>query len=128
MSTEPNLNDLAPYPLRYEEVTAEGLAKAIAVRAQADKARLDHMTVTSGLEWDAVIFAITKGYANTLLLRGLIEHAPKHADEVARTLWAEWQDGTGLAEWLAEWLGDWCISVEAINDIVAARFAQEPKP
>jgi hypothetical protein len=107
-----NINILAPYPTRAEDVTAEKVARHVAVAAQLryratmDAAELDHVAMTLFVQEWGVVY----------LLREIEERAGTHvADSLARELWEAWDDGSGLGEWLWEWLTEWGIDPEAVT-------------
>ena len=101
----------APYPTRAEDVTADNLARHIAVAAQRrfratmDAAELDRTAMTLFVqEWGAVF-----------LLREIQERSGTAvADVVARSLWEAWNDGSHLGECLWEWLTEYGIDPEAV--------------
>src|SRR5690349_9292303 len=102
----------APYPTRSEDVTADGLAKHLAVAAQRDfRATQDAAEIDKNqmarfvYEWGIVY-----------LLREAQERAGvRVADDLARGLWENWNDGSGLGEWLWEWLTEYGIDPEAVS-------------
>lgn len=103
---------LAPYPTRAEDVTAEALAKHIAVAAQhryritLDAAELDRTEMTLFVQEWGVVY----------LLREIQERSGVEvADAVARDLWEAWEDGSGLGEFLWEWLTEYGIDPEAVG-------------
>lgn len=112
MSTNP-LNDLAPYPRRESEVTAESLARSLMVQAQANRHRMMYDRTPDG--------AVSGGnrlidvYGVVKLLKVLQTVAPDVADEVARDLWSDWEDGATVAEWLHAWLTSAGIDPEQVN-------------
>lgn len=112
MSTNP-LNDIAPYPRRESEVTAESLARSLMVQAQANRHRMIHDRTADG--------AVSGGnrlvdvYGVVKLLKALQTVAPAVADEVARDLWSDWEDGATVTEWLHAWLTSAGIDPERVN-------------
>lgn len=111
------LNDLAPYPQTEDAATAEAMAKNHAVRTQANFVRA--LDLPSGHPDEKSAFnTLVSNFAIVYLLRALAEHAPDHADEVARGLWSEWNAGDSLGEWTWEWLTGWGIDPNQVNRIV----------
>jgi hypothetical protein len=103
--------NLAPYPIDAEDVTADGLAKHLAVsaqrrfRANMDAPDLDRTALNLFVKEWAVIY----------LLREMEERAGvKVADDVARALWESWNDGSHLGEMLWEWLTEYGINPEEV--------------
>jgi hypothetical protein len=78
--------------LRSSEVFAEHVGRD-------DPGYEDHLRDT----WRASA-AFVSEWAALRLLRGLIEHTPERADEVARDLWSALEFGDSLGECLWEWL------------------------
>lgn len=110
------LNDLAPYPQTEGAATAEAMAKSHAVRTQAAFVRA--LDLPPGHPDDRAAFnALVWNFGITYLLRALAEHAPDHADEVARGLWSEWEAGDGLGEFAWEWLTEWGIDPKQVQAI-----------
>lgn len=111
MSTNP-LNDIAPYPRRSSDVTAEALARSLSVQALANWTRMTEapaeQAVTAGNR-------LVDVYGVVKLLKVLQTVAPDVADEVARDLWSDWHDGAAVAEWLHAWLTTAGIDPEQVN-------------
>jgi hypothetical protein len=105
-------NNLAPYPTSVDDVTADKLARHLAVGAQRDlRATMDASDVTR----DAMA-RLVYGWGVTFLLRELQERAGVTvADAVAQDLWEAWEDGSSLGEFLWEWLTEYGIDPEAVN-------------
>lgn len=104
--------NFAPYPTRVEDVTADKLARHIAVAAQRrfrttmDAAELDRTEMTLFVQEWGVVY----------LLREIEERAGAPvADALARDLWEAWDDGSGLGEFLWEWLTEYGIDPEAVS-------------
>ncbi len=124
------LDDITPYPRRAADVTAGGLARHSAAFAQ-----LHHCIATDHPDSDVVeqsLDQVVAYYGITYLLRELIERAgTRQADEVARTLWAEWDTGSGMGPDIWGWLSeDYGIDPERINrlaqQIIADDLAGDP--
>lgn len=115
------IDDVAPYPKREEDVTAVALARHLACQVQADIARsLGHYYQGSGDRQGAHDFGLLVGrltgrWGCLRLLRALIEHAPDHADEVAKQLWCDWNDGSSPPEFTWEWLTEYGIDPERVS-------------
>ena len=125
MSTNP-LNDLAPYPRTADEATADAMARHLTVTAQYRKALIDSLVDCRTAEertryLDSVGLMIAE-HSLAKTLRALIEHAPDHADEVARRVWTAWEDGGAIAEDLHAWLTEYGIDPgrvdAAVNDLM----------
>lgn len=102
---------LAPYPKRAEDVTADGLAQSLAVAAQ----RSHRAQEAAELDTNAKK-AFVYQWGIVFLLREVQERAGSTvADRLARALWENWEDGSGLGEWLWEWLTEWGINPEAVS-------------
>ncbi|TDD97593.1 hypothetical protein [Actinomadura rubrisoli] len=107
------LNDLAPWPATEADVTAESLARYLAVRAQAHQTHRKTASSPEGREW--ATSATVDMFGLVKLLRILQEVAPETADEAAKGLWSDWQDGAPVDEWLWSWLTEYGIDPEAVN-------------
>jgi len=107
------LDALAPWPKREEDVTADALARHLAVSAQARIGQIDDL-MQDGSEAGKRLYMTTIGlfvneYGMVRALRALIDvfvDAPVHADKVAQDLWRDWQDGGSIGEWLWHWLSE----------------------
>ncbi len=104
-------NHPARYPTNSEDVTADRLARHMTVEAQ------HNFLITNATEFNrAAMAGFVYGWGVAFLLRKLQEHAsPEVADEVARDLWAAWDDGSSLGEFTWEWLTEYGIDPEAIR-------------
>lgn len=111
------LNDLAPYPRRESEVTAESLVRSLMVQAQANRHRMfydrDANGAVSGGNRLIDVYGVVK------LLKVLQTVAPDVADEAARDLWSDWHDGAAVGEWLHAWLLGAGIDPERVNAAAA---------
>lgn len=116
MTTNP-LNSIAPYPQTETDVTADSLARHLTVQAWAQRTHRQNATDPTDREWATseivTLFAVVK------LLRALQAVAPETADEVARDLWSDWEDGGSVGEWLHSWLRDFGIDPERVNAAAA---------
>ena len=102
---------LAPYPKRAEEVTADNLAQALAVAAQRSHRALDAPELDKN-----AMKAFVYQWGLVFLLREVQERAGSTvADGLARALWENWEDGSGLGEWLWEWLTEWGVDPVAVS-------------
>ncbi len=113
------LAELAPYPQRLDQVTAEAMAKHYAAFAQMHNHMVTALIATSDRDqWTKSIANVVAYYGVTYLLRELEERAgTKQADEVARLLWSAWQEGSGVGIDLWEWLTEYDIDPEAVNEV-----------
>ena len=130
------LNKLAPYPTREQDVTADALARVMAVTGQGDNARIfptmyarDNAEGTPEFVAMDLIHAMTmagavQSYTIVHLLRTLQEIAPDKADEVAKDVWNAWEDGGAIGEWLYEWLTEYGIDPAAVADIARQAMAK----
>jgi hypothetical protein len=111
------LNDLAPYPRRESEVTAESLTRSLMVQAQANW----HRTLNAGpaAENHPATNRLIDVFGIVKLLKALQAIAPDTADEVARDLWSDWRDGAAMGEWLHAWLVDAGIAPERVDAAAA---------
>lgn len=116
MSTNP-LNDIAPYPRHEAEATADALARNLTVVAQFNWRRM--LDTDTGEDTRAATNLLVNLYGIVKVLKALQAVAPETADEVARDLWADWQDGGALGEWLHAWLRDFGIDPEQVNAAAA---------
>ena len=112
MSTNP-LNDIAPYPRRESDATADALARNLTVIAQSNWRRM--LDTEMGEDTRSATNLLVNLYGIVKLLRALQAVAPETADEVARGLWGDWQDGGVLGEWLHAWLTEYGIAPERVD-------------
>jgi hypothetical protein len=118
------LNDLAPYPQTADEVTAENVAKNLALFAYANHWRgLD--PGTSKTDQHEATAQVVHLYGIVKLLRTLIELDREQANTVARELWADWDAGDSLGEWLWTWLTEYGIDPAQVE--TAAQAIQRTK-
>lgn len=121
------LDDIAPYPKRMQDVTADGMARHWAAFVQLHyRMSVEHPDRDKAKE---SIGWVTAYYGVTYLLRELQEHAGvRQANEVARTLWAEWDAGSGLGVDIWNWLvDDYAINPAEINEIAERLIAEDAK-
>lgn len=133
-------DEFAPYPRTEDTVTADKLARSMAVAAQVAYTLVDAtMGDRDAAEGPGGVHADTplakalgkvarlttsntvERYGIVRLLRALIEHAPEHADEVARDLWQAWNDGSTLGEETWEWLAEYGIDADAVTQVATAK-------
>ena len=96
------LGEIAPYPQAIRDVTASGLARHLAVRAQVIHVQQLHPDGE-----------LDKGQVNLLTIMFAASHAlyalaaidPGRADQAAAEIWSAWEDGQGVGEWLWDHLG-----------------------
>lgn len=122
------LDDLGPWPTNSEDATAEAVGKAIAVRAYARMARIHapdrDLFKEDPDQYRAEINVLVNEYGVVWLLKVLTEFHRDVADDAARELWAEWEAGDSLGEWLWEWLDGWGIDAEQIIQIERNRSTE----
>lgn len=101
----------APYPTAIEDVTADAMARHMAVQAQRSYVQF---VGSSALSRDAMARFVYE-WGVTFLLREFQERAGiTAADAVARDLWDAWNDGDSPGEFLYEWLTEYGIDPESI--------------
>ncbi|MFF4417016.1 hypothetical protein ACFYY8_31230 [Streptosporangium sp. NPDC001559] len=121
-----SIEEIAPYPERAEDVTAEVMAKHFAAFAQLhfrlgqDDPDRDKAAESSR--------AFVSFYALTLLLREIEAAGVRVADRVARTLWEAWQHPHTLGPDIWGWLEEYDIDPEAVNKIAANLVADAAEP
>ncbi len=123
----PSIADLAPYPEREEDVTADGMARYWAAFCQLHhRMAMDHPDRDKAMKSLGMVVAY---YGVTYLLRELEERAgTRQADEVAKILWSEWAAGSGIGSDVWLWLTDeYDIDPHRINRIAAQIIADETK-
>ena len=130
------LDEFAPWPETEEDVTAEALAKHLAVSAQARIGQIDDL-MQDGSEAGQRLYMTTIGlfvneYGTVRALRALIGvfvDAPHHADEVARDLWRDWNDGGSMGERLWHWLSeDYGIDPDEVTEAARQSRDEAPEP
>jgi hypothetical protein len=116
--TQNIIDELAPYPKREEDVTAEGLARYLAVQAQV---RLGYLLWARGAgEPDPAMQALrTQAYCAEYglarLLRFYAADHPTNAKVAAREIWRAWQAGDMTGEHLHRWLTEWGIDPDRLR-------------
>lgn len=121
MTTNP-LNTIAPYPSRESEATADALARNLTVVAQLNWRRM--LDTETAEETRAATNLMVNLFGIVKVLKALQTVAPETADEVARDLWSDWEDGGSVGEWLHSWLRDFGIDPEQVN-AAAAELMQD---
>lgn len=116
MTTNP-LNTIAPYPSRESEATADALARNLTVVAQLNWRRM--LDTETAEETRAATNLMVNLFGIVKVLKALQTVAPETADEVARDLWSDWEDGGSVGEWLHSWLRDFGIDPERVNAAAA---------
>lgn len=129
--------DPAPYPQTIEQVTADALARYMAVCAHESGAlnlpRFEQMKeaeergVKYGVEFQVYMLNLTAGTAEqglAFLLREVIEHLPEKADEIAARLWELWDDPPFVA-WTWDVLQSYGIDPQAVSENARAKFAEK---
>ncbi|MGW4422609.1 hypothetical protein [Streptosporangium sp. NPDC004631] len=111
------LENLAPYPDRAENVTAEALAKHFATFAQLHfRLNLDDPDRDKAMDSSR---AFVSYYAVAFLLREIEAAGVGVADRVAKTLWEAWQHPQTLGPDVWAWLEEYGITPEAVNRIAS---------
>ncbi|GIM88857.1 hypothetical protein [Paractinoplanes toevensis] len=106
------MTNLAPYPTSADDVTADKLARHLAVATQ----HLHIKTIDAPDVSRDAMGRFVHQWGVLFLLREIQERAGVHqADALARALWESWQDGSHLGEMLWEWLTEYGIDPEAIR-------------
>ncbi len=96
------LLEIAPYPERAEQVTAQGLARYLAVRASV----INHQQLSPDAPFSrSQVDLLTVLFCAAHALYALDECGRGVADQVAREIWNAWEDGGGIGEWLWDHLG-----------------------
>jgi len=94
------LAELGPYPSSIEDVTAASLARYLAVRAQVlNRQILSPDGELSRHNVDLVTILFAAAHALFAL------HGEEHGTSTAEEIWAAWEDGCGVGEWLWDHLG-----------------------
>jgi hypothetical protein len=96
------IGDIAPYPQAIRDVTASGLARHLAVRAQV--IHVQQMHPDGELDRDQINL-LTIMFAAAHALYALAANDSGRADQVAAEIWSAWEDGQGVGEWLWDHLG-----------------------
>jgi hypothetical protein len=118
MADQQIIEELAPYPKREEDVTAEGLARYLAVQAQV---RLGYMLWARrmGDPDPAVQVLRTQAYCAEYglasLLRFYAADHPTNAKRAAQQIWRAWNAGDMTGEHLHRWLTEWGIDPDQIR-------------
>jgi hypothetical protein len=122
-----SLNDLAPYPTRVEDVTADSLARHFTVQAAAhahDASVMCREATTAGgnANWgpyNELVEHLFVEFGVVLLLRTVAHKDVDQADELARDLFSQW-DAADLHDWLFEWMVEYGIDPEQVKALAAA--------
>ena len=107
------LNDVAPYPRTEQDATADALARNLTVVAQMNWRRM--LDTEKAEDTRAATNLMVNLFGIVKVLKALQAVAPATADEVARDLWSDWEDGGAVGEWLHSWLRDFGIDPEQVN-------------
>jgi hypothetical protein len=118
-----SLNDIAPWPRTEAEATAEAVMKALAVSAWARQARIHDMPKVDDT-YRAQIGILVNEYGVIRLLKLLGDFHKDVADDAAREVWAEWEAGDGIHEWLWEWLTGWGINPAEVAEVAERQWAE----
>jgi len=103
-------NKAAPYPRDPETATAQAW-----IRRAAAYGAIHAVATFDGPDKDykANLREAVNCYEVARLLRALVEHAPEHADEVARDITSALDDGA-IGETLWEWATDAGVDMDAL--------------
>lgn len=119
-----SLHDLAPWPQTRAEATADAVAKALTVSAWARQARIHDMSEADDA-YRAQVGILVNEYGVIWLLKFLRDFHKDVADDAAVEVWAEWEDGSSIHEWLWEWLTEWKIDPDEVSRIAAEQRAEQ---
>jgi hypothetical protein len=125
MADQGSVEELAPYPRREEDVTADGLARHLTTQCQWLLGRMDdglhEVSRTTDRDrradkhvvWSFTAQSFVAMWAVVHLLREL---SPAEGDRLARSIWRAWNDGAHLEETVWEWLTEWGIDPARLRD------------
>ncbi|WP_068922151.1 hypothetical protein [Planobispora rosea] len=114
------IENIAPYPERAEDVTAEVMAKYFTVFAQLNwRMGMDHPSRDQAAESSSRFVAF---YAIAYLLR---EQPAREGDRVAKSLWESWENPHTLGPDVWNWLVEYDIDPETVNKIAADLIAKD---
>lgn len=111
--------DLAPWPKTEAEVTADSLARFLAVRAYA-RAEWAKANVDDSHAHHLASDAIAADLATVVLLEALSHVDEDQATLVAQSMWHVWKDGGEVREGLWWRLRDYGIDPEQISQLARA--------
>lgn len=118
------VNQVAPDPVADPETaTAEAFARHYAASAVYNTGRLDQTPDPGGAEWTQVLVSVVADYTAAHLFRALQQHAPEHADQVARELADALDSGDTVIEAPWDWLTEYGIDPKALRDAGVAEAA-----
>lgn len=123
------LDDLAPWPTTEQEATADALIKSLAVQAYARNVRIEWPGTEDKVKLAAYSHSIgilVNEYGVIALLRFLKEFHKDVADDAARDLWLDWQDGGVIPELLWDWLTEYKIDPDKVEEIAKAAEVEKP--
>ncbi len=123
-----HLDDLAPYPRTVQEVTADSLAKALAVRAHYRQSKLNdpRSELLKGRLFAMTAGTIVSEYGLIELLAALAKHAGVEvADEMARSLWSDWEDGQAVAVGLWQYVKAYGLDPDEVSRLAAEQRAEQ---
>ncbi|GAA1765918.1 hypothetical protein [Streptomonospora arabica] len=110
------VNAAAPDPVAHpEQATAQAFARRYAASAVYNTGRLHQDPDPGSPAWTQVLTAVVANYTAAHLFRALIQHAPEHADQVARELASGLEDGGHVHEMPWEWLDEYGIDPEVLH-------------
>jgi hypothetical protein len=118
---EDRLEQIAPYPAWGKNVTAEGVARYLAVRAQLGFARNVTPFIRDDQEVSPMLVCACFAAAHALI--ALAETAPEAADEAARRIVDAWVDGNCLGAYLHDDLTTLSVDPSEVSRLDEARLA-----
>lgn len=122
-----SLDDIAPYPKRVEDATAEVMATHFAALAQLHF-HLGHNDPNQRNAEES-FRAFVSFYALAFLFRAIEATGLHVADRVARALWESWEHPHTLGPDVWAWLEEYGIDPEKVNAISAGmRIDPTPTP
>jgi hypothetical protein len=112
--TQNIIDELAPYPKREEDVTAEGLARYYAVLAERRLGRIG--LPGNSVEAETIeVLGYVHEFALAGLLRSFVVADEYAADRAARAVWRALDAGEMTGEQLWEWLTGWGIDPDRLR-------------
>jgi len=115
------LAEIAPWPEWGTEITAEGVARYLAVCAQISWIR--NVTPFIRSDQEIPVAQVVAQFAAAHALLALAEADPDRAKLTAAQIADAWNDGGGIGEWLWEHLTALGIDVDEIGRLDTARLA-----
>lgn len=117
------LAELAPYTIPGRAVSAESLARHLAVKAQVSWARSLHPGHALDLR---DVAAVNGMFAAAHALLYMHATAPQEADEAAAQIQNAFDDGGGVGEWLWEFHGEHAQEIADLAEQLAGLTVPKP--